>query len=219
MAFIDIRMPERLINDVQGGPEFDNTVSRTPAGFEQINKNRMDAIWRWQIGNFLKDQDQRLQMLAFHLAVAGNADSFRFRDPLHWFHNQTVVDGVLTDLAPANMVAFETGDGVTTVFQLQVPFPYTGATTYYAIITKPVVGKFKLYKGTTLQATPADYTMNYTTGAITMTSPVANGTVLRWAGEFDRQARFVDQHLKLASSDSPFVTTMQGIGVIEVNEP
>jgi uncharacterized protein (TIGR02217 family) len=215
MGFIDIRMPERICKEFSGGPTYANTIVRARGGYRQANVDRPDVLFKFEAGAFLKDSNLRLQLMAFFMALRGDAHTFRFRDIGHyWTGCQLPGVGDITPLAPAAIEPFATGDGVTVAFQLRVPYTF-GSFTTWRTITKPCkvnddnpgyTGP-RFWWGTTPKT--SGFTLDYDTGIVTFSTAPANGTAIRWAGLFDVHASFMDGELVLALLESPEAAEMK----------
>src|SRR5215471_5444249 len=98
------------------------------------------------------------------------------------------------------------GDGSRVQFQLQKIYDSgVQADQYVRMITKPVgvnypignaYNSVQLYLDGTLQA--GGYTLDYSTGLVTMSTPPASGQTLTWSGEFDVPCRYDTDHLALS---------------------
>jgi len=97
------------------------------------------------------------------------------------------------------------GDGSgQTQFQLYKSYN-SGADVYTRLITKPVgvnypignaYNSVKFYLDGTLQG--GGYTLDYSTGVVTLSAPLPGTAVLTWSGEFDVPCRYDTDHLALS---------------------
>jgi len=207
MAFDETLLdPSLIAAGGSGSPEFANTIIRNPAtGIYKVNINRYDPIEVWTIDLNLLTDTQRSYAIRFWRGGFGSAYGFRAAIPADF----KVVDEVIG-----------TGTGSQTAFNLIKTYTRPGSSghAYIRRIVKPVTntnvsGGVTLYEpdGVTtrtiprtaypgigqafaikLNGTPTSaYTINNTTGVVTMSSPPAGGVVVTWSGEFDTPVRFL----------------------------
>lgn len=175
MSFLEVEFPRQLSFGSAGGRGFFTTVNEGFSGWKQFNQNWFYPLAEWTVSvKSLQNSDGRISdfatLYAFFLNMKGQANGFRF-----W--------------APADNTAtgesIGTGDGTTTVFQLQKTYSIYSSS--FAIpIKKPIMSTVHDYKGNALtdtvvayvNATPTTVTVDATTGQITFSSPPAIGAVI-----------------------------------------
>lgn len=216
MAFRDIRMPQRICEQFQGGPTFATSLWRARSGYAAANVDRPDPIFEYEAGTFLKDFTVRNQLMAFYLALRGMGYTFRFRDMMHYWTGCSVYGGIgdISPLAPASIEAFAEGDGTTEQFQLYVPYTFGNITTMRKI-TKPckygagdTAGDNPGYTGprfwvNNVAVSSVNWSLDVSTGIVTFATAPADGHSIKWAGLFDVHARWQDDSLVMALLESP----------------
>lgn len=191
-----------------GSPEYANTMIRNPAtGIYKVNVNRYDFQHVWNINTNLLSPSELDYFNEFWAGGFGSAYGFRIR--------------IITDFYMIDEV-IGTGNGTQTVFPIIRTYTRPGAThNYQRRIIKPVVvpsplgSSVALFEadGVTprvipsplgaalgvpaftvkLNSTPTTaYTINNTTGVITMNSAPANGVSVKVSCEYDTAVRFMN---------------------------
>ena len=158
-------------------PTFNTSVQRSTSGKEQRAAFQAYPLWNLTlIYEFLRDAAAyaELQTLAgFFLARQGQFDSFLFTNP---------GDKSVTSMA------FGTGDGSTTAFQLTRAYGGGGFT-----FVEPVMnlnGAPLIYVNGVLKTAGTDYNIG-STGICTFTSAPASAAALTWSGSFYYRCRFL----------------------------
>jgi uncharacterized protein (TIGR02217 family) len=82
-----------------------------------------------------------------------------------------------------------TGDGVTTVFQLQKTY-VSGLQSYARPVRKPVLGTVRVAVAEDPKIEGLEFTVDVATGAVTLVEPPALGTRVTAGFEFDVPVRF-----------------------------
>lgn len=217
MAFIDIRLPNRICEQFSGTPTFATSMSRSRSGFSKANVDRPDVIFTYEASNFLKNFELRLMLMSFFMALKGMGHTFRFRDLGHYWTGCAKYGG-LGDIAPiaaADMPVMATGDGAATHFQMYVPYAF-GAFVTLRKITKPAKIDATDNPGYTgprfyvesaassgVWNLAAGWTLDYATGIVNLATPPANGATIKAAFLFDVHARWMDDKATIALIDSP----------------
>lgn len=206
MAFKDIRFPEKVQFDFEGGPEFLTLVNSTASGFEQRNQLWSQMRHKFVANHELRDKADLDAIKDFFMVVRGRAFSFRFKD---WndFEVTTRTLGVCSRLGDGG----ETADGVETSFQIRKQYKFGAGTailTFNRDIYLPIdqtglpaeeistpeavyLDAVAQGSGFTIARTgPAG-----TGGVITFDVAPANGVVVGWEGEFDVPSRFSSDFL------------------------
>lgn len=164
--------PAALAYGATGGPRYSTTVVISADGREQRNRQWAQARCSYDVGSTHRTRDEILVLLEFFRVVAiGRQNGFRFRD--------------VTDSTFDNVIGV--GDGTTTTFQLVKH--YGDASGYRAtrVLAKPVPGTLSVQlEGNDVVV----YTIDWTTGLLTLPSAPAEGTVLTAQGTFDVPVRF-----------------------------
>lgn len=211
-----------------GGPQYANTIIKNPAtGVYKVNVNRYDFQQVWDMNVGLLEGADLDYFMEFWGGGFGSAYGFRCVVVSDFF----MIDEVIG-----------TGNGVQTVFPMTKTYLRPGANhSYIRRIIKPVtntnvVGGLTLYEpdGVTprviptvrgigrgvpaftvkLNATPtALYTINNTTGNITMSSAPAGGVSVKVSCEFDTPMRFLQNSFQLKPD---IASDIQGLQMCEI---
>ena len=175
-----------------GGPAFSTSVNEGFSGGEQRNRNWSKTRGVWTIDLHFKTQAFFDAVQAFFLVVGGQADAFRFKD-----HK---------DFRAINQL-IGVGDGVAVTFQLVRNY-VSGVRTYVRTIQKPIMSSVTDFQGNSLADTvkiynngaalalATDYTVDATTGIVTLvTAPIAGHSITA-DFQFHYPARFTSDELK-----------------------
>ncbi len=173
MSFVETRFPDDISYGSGGGPEYATDVVATESGHEQRNIVWQSARARYNVAHGIKTQAQLDALIAFFRARKGRAYGFRFKD---WADYQ----GINQLLA--------TGDGSSSQFQLVKRRYSSGGVEEVRSITKPVAGTVSVYLDSVLVS--AGFTVDDTTGLVTLSSAPGNGVAVTADFEFDVPVRF-----------------------------
>ncbi len=83
------------------------------------------------------------------------------------------------------------------------------------IIFKPIASTVVIRKNGSVLTLTTDYTIDATTGIVTLTTPPAEGDDLDWSGEFDVPVRFEEDALKYTQI-APTMYSMDNCAVVEI---
>jgi len=187
--FFESEFPTAIGFMASGGPSFFTTVNEGFSGYEQRNRNWANTRGMWTIDLQNKPQAYFDAVHAFFLVCGGQADAFRFKD-----HKDFIATGQVLGI----------GDGVTAVFQLVKNYA-SGGRTYTRTIMKPITSSVLDFEGNALADTvvvylngtsTGAYTLDYTTGQITLTSAPETGVVVSADCQFHYPVRFVSDEMK-----------------------
>jgi len=184
MAFVEARFPDDISWGSVGGSQFRTTIVESAGGYEQRNIDWEGRRGKWNVAHGAKTAVQMDRLIEWFHAMRGRAHGFRFRD----HRDYTAESEWIGD-----------GDGVETDFQLIKT--YTIETeSYVHTISKPVDGTIKIYLDGVEQDEGVDWTLDYTTGLVTMAvAPLLAGPeVLTWAGEYDVPVRFDSDEMNVS---------------------
>jgi uncharacterized protein (TIGR02217 family) len=196
-AFHEVQFPNDIAYGSSGGPEYSTDVIITAGGFEQRNINWQDARAVYNVAHGVKTKAQLDELLAFFRARKGRAYGFRFKD---W--SDFLVSGQQIGI----------GDGALKDFQLFKTY-HSGGITETRIIKKPVSNSVHIYFNNVLQN--GGFTVDYTSGIVTMTSAPENNVIITASFEFDVPVRFDTDRLS-ASLESYGVHSWKNIPLVEV---
>ena len=186
MAFIETpRFPVDLQYGSLGGPTMSTDIVVTGGGVEHVNANWSLPRYRYNAKYSVKTRSAALEIYDLFIAMQGRFGGFRVKDL--WDYT-SAANGV--DTPTATDIIIGTGNTVQTAFQLIKPYT-KGSVTLNRTITKPVVSAGVLIKvHNTVLTEGVDYTVDYTTGIVTITTPPPNTHVVRAGFEFDVPCRF-----------------------------
>ncbi len=204
MAFFETpRFPEAYSFGASGGPTFETDVTRTN-GRELGIGRRQYPLQRWDVAPGIKTQAQYAEILGFFMVCRGRLHRFRFRDPV----DNTQAHGNATGVV----------SGITsTTFQMVKRYA-AGAQTLDRPIRKPITSGLVVFVSGTPLA-PASWTLDATTGILTIPSAPAASTVT-WTGSFDVPARFdIDQLPAVTVARHPDGIVVQSSGIVIVEVP
>lgn len=210
MAFHDVRFPTDISLNSDGGPVRRTDIISLANGHEVRNSPWAGSRRRFNAGYGVKALGDIEAVLAFFEARHGRLHSFRWRDPFDWS------SAPLGQAVSATDQEIGTGDGVTTIFQLQKTYRSGGAA-YTRMITKPVADTVRVAVDGVLLAEAGDYTLNALSGEVTFMAPPAVGAVLTAGFEFDVPVRFDSDELSINMSALK-AGNIPSIPVIEVLE-
>jgi uncharacterized protein (TIGR02217 family) len=206
MAFSETRLPLRLAFGSTGGVERRTDVVQLASGFEQRSTPWADGRRRYLIGGGVRPIEEAQALVAFFEARRGRLNGFRFKD--------------FTDFSSAAPGAAVTaldqpigvGDGTTTAFQLAKTYAPGDPGAYVRPIKKPVAGTVLI---AVAGAATTAFTLDTTTGFLTMATPPAAGQAVTAGFEFDTPVRFDADRidLTLESFDAARITAVPLIEV------
>ena len=183
MAFHEIRFPANLSFGSVGGPERRTEIVTLANGFEERNTPWAHSRRRYDAGVGLRSLDDVETLISFFEARAGQLHGFRWKD---WSDYKSCAP--LATPGPEDQL-IGTGDGVTTVFQLQKTY-VSGLQSYTRPIRKPVLGTVVVAVAQDPKIEGLEFTVNPETGELTFTLPPDLGTRVTAGFEFDVPVRF-----------------------------
>lgn len=188
-AFHDIRLPARLAFGCTGGVERRTEVVTLASGHERRSSPWTQGRRRYLIATATRPLDEAAELVAFFEARRGRLHGFRFRDPSDFKSCPPSAQPAATDQV------LGTGDGVRKVFQLTKTYG-TGADAAIRTIARPVAGSVTIAVAGVALA-PAAFTVDLTTGLVTLVAAPAAGAAVRAGFEFDTPVRFDIDRLDL----------------------
>jgi uncharacterized protein (TIGR02217 family) len=192
------RFPAALAYGAQGGPGFSTDVVLTADGQESRNINWAEARCRWDVGSIHRTKAEIEVLIAFfHAATQGQEGLFLFRD--------------FTDDTFDNAIAV--GDGATSTFPL-VKVYATGPYTSTRRLTRPIEGTV----GVRLNgALVSGWTLDSSTGLLTMAAAPAAGVVVSASGTFEVLCRFAQDVLPVTRV-APDAYSCGNMEIVEVRD-
>src|SRR3990167_926692 len=185
MAFIESpRFPDGIALGAVFGPSWLTEVVERDSGHENRNQLWSETRMRGTVPLVAMDDTDRNAVIAFLRAVAkGRVNGFRIKDFLDyeaWYTDSAAGLGICTLVSAG-------------VYQLYKRYT-SGGNTVDRIITKLVVGSVGIKAGTTLLTSGVDYTLDTTTGLVTVSgSPTPAPAV--WEGRFDVPVRLASDYV------------------------
>lgn len=206
--FHDVSLPDDFSRGASGGPGFHTTVLVLSSGFEKRNIDWADARASYTVGFGIRRIELIHELIEFFRARYGRAYGFRFRD---WSDYTIPFPG-------GSAQTLGVGDGATTTFQLIKTYA-DGAGSYVRNITKPVDnGSIEIRVNGTLKTEGADYTVNYSTGVVTLAvAPTGSQTVTTTYCEFDVPVRFDTDQMDVAI-EVISAGMWEGVKLVELRE-
>lgn len=195
MSFHEVRFPANLSFGAIGGPERRTEIVTLANGFEERNTPWAHSRRRYDAGMGLRSLDDVEELVAFFEARQGQLFGFRWKD---WgdFKSSSPSD----DPTSLDQVIF-TGNGTTQTVQLVKTYA-SGGQNYVRPIAKPVIGSVKIAIGSSELQQGVDFSVDHSTGSVTLNDPPANGALVRAGFEFDVPVRFDSD--RIATSISSF---------------
>lgn len=200
-SFIEERFPTEISYGSAGGPAFLTNVFESSSGFEQRTLLWSEARAKYNVATGIKDKVDMDEVLKFFFNVRGKSIGFRFKD---WADFQITAQNI------------GTGDGATTQFNLVKTY-VTGAYTYTRRIYKPVSGTITgVTVGGVAKTLGTDFTVNFTTGVFTFTSPPPGAAaIVVGAAEFDVPVRFDTDELPI-THEAWLAESLSNIPLVEL---
>lgn len=190
MSFHEIRFPTAISRGAQGGPERRTDVVVLGSGYEERNSRWAASRRSYNAGYGVQSIDALYEVIAFFEERRGRFHGFRWRDHADW------KSGAPGSAPAAVDQAIGLGDGTATSFQLSKT--YGGG---YAPLTreirKPVAGSVLVAVDGAARTPGEDFTVDTTTGFVTLATPPAPGAVVSAGFEFDVPVRFDTDKLEV----------------------
>ena len=200
-AFHEVRLPARLAFGSTGGVERRTEITTLASGFERRSTPWALGRRRYLIGANLRSLDDMAELVAFFEARRGRLYGFRFKDFADF-----------KSCAPGGTVSAEdqvlgVGDGARTAFGLVKRYGDVERP-----VSKPVAGSVRVAVG---GVEAADFTVDETTGAVTLQSAPAAGVVVTAGFAFDTPVRFDSDRIE-TTLESFEAGRMAAVPLIEV---
>jgi len=211
MAFFEVRFPVDVSYGSRGGPGYDTDVVIVKSGYEYRNANWTDARHVYNASYGIRDQEDMEKVIALFHVAQGKAHGFRYKD---WLDYKSC--GVSSAITATDTVVVSAATSGQTDFPLRKVYDSVGgsraqqifkpvASTVLLSVAASVGGVFTVYAS-------SRYSVDYTTGSVTVVSALASGAAVRAGFEFDRPVRFDTDRLSvnleeylIRSSEIPLV--------------
>jgi uncharacterized protein (TIGR02217 family) len=187
MAFLDIEFPRNISYGSEGGPEYSTSVITTQGGAEQRNINWTYPRMKYNVAYGVRHERDLEEVLYFFHLANGRANTFRYYD---WSDHKTSA----YDDEPTSQDCFiGTNAGTTTTLQLYKTYTISNIT-YSRKIVLPIQGTLLVarYNGGIWysMAEGVNYSVNYTTGVITLLQPAVDTGSIYAGFQFNVKVRF-----------------------------
>lgn len=190
MSFIETpRFPDDVGYGSRGGPIYNTSIIEIKSGAEHRNINWESALCRYDVAYGVRDQDDLEELIEFFHAMAGRTHGFRFKD-----HSDYKSCKIYETIAATDCF-LGYGDGVETEWQIKKEYDAGNLDRSYRKITKPIEGTVLVRVAYVIKTEGVDYTIDYTTGIISLVSPAPNGLPVQAGFEFDVPCRFDSDQL------------------------
>lgn len=209
MSFHDTRFPIDIALGASGGPNWATDIVTLASGKEERNSRWANARRKFNAGYGVKSLADMELVLIFFQERRGRFHSFRWRDP---FDFSSAATGV--EISPLDC-PIGIGNGSETVVQLSKTYggsfdPHTRP------ITKPVVGTVRVSVGGSELTQGADFSVDATTGLVTLSAAPIASAVITAGFEFDVEVRFDSDELDMVlasfeAGDVPHVPVIEVI--------
>ncbi|WP_425407704.1 phage distal tail protein, Rcc01695 family [Hyphococcus sp.] len=190
MSFHEVLFPVDIALNSEGGPTRKTDIVALVSGHEERNAPWAGSRRAFNAGYGVKSVADIEDVIAFFEARHGRLYGFRFRDPFDFKSCR-----VAQTPAPDDQL-IGTGDGVETSFQLVKRYA-SGAASYARPIQKPVAGSVRVAVDGVEQAQGADFTLDETTGGVTLASAPGAGLSVTAGFLFDTPVRFDTDELRI----------------------
>lgn len=180
--FHEARLPARLAFGCTGGVERRTDVVSLASGHERRTSPWAQSRRRYLIATAPRPLDEIAELVAFFEARRGRLCGFRFCDPTDWKSCAPAAQPAAGDQA------LGTGDGARKIFQLRKTYG-AGTEAVVRTIAKPVAGTVKVAVAG-LALAPGAFSVDVTTGLVSLTAPPAAGAAVTAGFAFDTPVRF-----------------------------
>lgn len=205
MAFVDSKFPDSIAYGAEFGPNFSTDCVAVDSGQEQRNARWSRSMLRANVGHENKTLDETIELDTFFRAVAkGKLNSFRCKDFKDF--TVTVATGKVLSIASSPATRYQLVKRYTVAGQLEDRY-----------ITKPVASTVAIYVSGVLKATPADYTLDLTTGILVFVI-AQSASNITWSGQFDIEARFDTDSMPVTIVDKG-AYSWGSIPLVEIRAP
>ena len=209
MAFHDVQFPAVIGRGAQVGPQRRTQVITLGSGREERNASWLHSRRVFDVSYGIRQADDLAAVTAFFEARNARLHAFRFKD---WSDFKSCAP---SQAPAADDQQIGVGDGVRQEFQLVKSYS-DAAASYARRITRPVDGTVLVsVDGTPLSG--GDFTVDHSTGIVTIPSAPGVDEVVRAGFEFDVPVRF-DQDEIITTLEVERLGRVDSIRLIEVRE-
>lgn len=197
MIIKEVLLPTNINIDITGGPQFNNTVIDSGAGWRHTNINWSAALWSWTV-RYHRRKTSFDPLISFFLAMKGDGYGFLFFD---WTDHTSVYEdreqGLHSNVGKVRLIGGK--------YRLVKEYPDPeGGEPYTRIIQRPKPGTV------VLDGVPGNPTVNHRTG-------VVDGATGEGSASFEFLVPVCFSSGKMQFQQDPSgVTTWTEIGIEEV---
>jgi uncharacterized protein (TIGR02217 family) len=210
MAFLTERFPTEISWGSTGGPGYKTRIIETASGYEFRNQNWARTKHKYNAATGIRNAADLDSLVAFFHLAAGRANSFRYKD---WSDYKTCATNV--DVGATDQIIIESAVGGENDIQLVKTYT-VGTISVNREIVLPVEGTASITLNSVLLTETTDYTIDYDTGILTLSSALSPGDLLEGGYEFDVLCRFDADELilslesyRVSSATVPIVETRE----------
>ena len=190
MSFHEVLFPVDIAFNSEGGPTRRTDIVALVSGHEERNSPWAGSRRAFNAGYGVKSLADIERVIAFFEARSGRLYGFRFRDPFDF------KSGPAAAAPQADDQVLGQGDGAATAFQLVKSYA-SGPAAYAREIKKPVAGSVLLAVAGAVKTQGADFTVDETTGRVTLAAAPAPGQAVTAGFLFDTPVRFDTDELRI----------------------
>jgi len=183
MSFHEVRFPTAISFGSTGGVERRTEIVTLVNGFEHRNTPWEQSRRRYDAGLGVQTMDDLDAIVAFFEARRGMLNGFRWKD---WLDHKSCAPSAVPEALDQPI---GTGDGATAVFRLAKTY-VAGAHEFVRPVTKPVQGTVRVAVDGTELSEGAEFSVDTTTGEVTLSTPPGVGAAVTAGFEFDVPVRF-----------------------------
>ncbi|MEQ5868540.1 DUF2460 domain-containing protein [Sagittula sp. NFXS13] len=183
MGFHEVRFPTDLSFGSVGGPERRTDIVSLTSGFEERNTPWAHSRRRYDAGLGMRSLDDVSSVIDFFEARQGQLFGFRWKD---WVDFKSCLP---SDTISASDQVIALGDGAAVSFPLIKTYR-SGEGSYARPITKPMAGKVVIAVDGTALTEGVDFTVDASTGIVTLATAPASEKEVTAGFEFDVPVRF-----------------------------
>jgi len=190
MSFYELQFPKDIAGASIGGPQRVTDIVRTRSGSEEANSIWADSLRKWDAAYGVKTRNDLHTVLEFWEVMRGRLHHFRWHDDADF--KSVAPDDTVTPLDQL----IGTGDGALTAFQLVKSYEAPPGVAYVRTLKKPVAGTVRVSVNAVEIAISVDFTVDTTTGIVTINVAPPAGQLVKAGFEFDVSARFDMDHIQ-----------------------
>lgn len=187
--FIDTRFPLEIAYGSGGAETFETDVFTGENLLEVRAERSTDSRAAYDIA-MVRPATEIEAVKALFLCAQGQLKTFRHRDPLDW-----------------SVTSAHIGTGDATVSTFQLVRPFYSSTWYF---NKPVTRPVSTSVSVTLDGVgTTEFTVDSTSGVITMTTVPGSSVIVRASFQYDREVRFAEDELTIGFADGTAVCELR----------